>query len=224
MWRQFSQSLTVVLLAVAYRFWTLFWSMEHVRHPATEKGRPVLYAHWHGDELLLIGAYRHSRMAIMASKSRDGEIQARFLKGLGYHVVRGSSSKGGAIALRGLVEAVTKEGWNASLAVDGPRGPIYRAKLGILKLAQLTGCDIIPGAAAASRRFIFKKAWNRAFLPAPFAKCVVVYCDPIQVPKDASDDDLERLRIRLEAALISLKVEAEKIFDRPFQAVPQTSL
>jgi lysophospholipid acyltransferase (LPLAT)-like uncharacterized protein len=190
--------------------------MSHVRHPQIPAGKSVLYAHWHGDELLLISAYRHSRMAIMASRSKDGELQTRFLQGLGYHVVRGSSSRGGAGGLKGLVDAVTKEGWNASLAVDGPRGPVYQVKGGIVKLAQVTGCEIIPGAAAASRRLVFKKAWNKAFLPLPFSKCVVVYCESIKVPKEADDAELERLRLRLEGDLISLKVEAEKIFHRSF--------
>jgi lysophospholipid acyltransferase (LPLAT)-like uncharacterized protein len=153
-------------------------------------------------------------MAIMASHSRDGELIRRMLTWLGYHVVRGSSTRGGAGGLKGLIDAVRKSGWNASLAVDGPRGPIYRVKPGILKLAQETQVPLVPGAAAASRRFIFKKAWNRCYLPLPFSRCAIVYGDPIWVPADATDEEFEALRQKLERTLWSLKEEAEALFQR----------
>lgn len=223
MWLRIRQVLTVALIDAFYRTYTFFWRIEHVRHPQIPAGEPVLYAHWHGDELLLIKAYRGNRMAIMASRSKDGELQAGFLRGLGYHVVRGSSSKGGAGGLKGLVDAVIGGKYNASLAVDGPRGPVHRVKPGILKLAAMTGCALIPGAAAASSRYVFKKSWNQAFLPGLFAKCVIVYGQPVKVTRDLDEAAIEKLRLELEATLVSLKVEAERTF-RPTEIEPLRTL
>lgn len=199
------------MLHWAYRLLSLTYRYAHVRRPAL---RPSLYAHWHGDELLLLGAYRDGDMAVMASRSRDGELMKRLLEALGFFVVRGSSSKGGAAGLKGLIDAVSGSGREASLAVDGPRGPIYEVKPGILKLAQETGLPIIPGGAAASRRFVFKRAWNRCYLPNPFAKCVIVYGVPVTVPKDVTPEAFESIRRGLEATLRSLKAEAELSFSR----------
>lgn len=220
MWSRVSRMLTVVLVSLAYRVYTWTWSIRHVRHPKLEGS--LLYAHWHGDELALISAYRHSRMAVMASRSKDGELQGRFLEGLGYHVVRGSSSKGGAGGLKGLLDAVMKGGFNASLAVDGPRGPLHQVKPGILKLAQVTRRPLIPGVVGTSSKFVFKKSWNQAFLPLPFSQSVIIYGEPITVPRDADEATLENLRLELEQKLISLKVEAENFFGPEVSKVPLT--
>lgn len=204
-------------------YWCLgaLWRVEHLRLPPRVDGaRPRIFAHWHGDELLLVGAYRGTGHAILSSRSRDGEIMKRVLTWLGYRVARGSSSKGGAGGLKGLIDLVLKEGADASLAVDGPRGPIYQAKPGILKLAQMTGTPVIPGACAASFRVVFRRAWNKCYLPLPFSRCLILYGDPIPVPAGASEQEIEAIRLHLEKTLIALKQEVEGYFDRSFQPLP----
>jgi lysophospholipid acyltransferase (LPLAT)-like uncharacterized protein len=161
-------------------------------------------------------------MAIMASQSRDGELMKRVLTLFGFRVVRGSSTRGGAAGLKGLLDLMKKEKVHVSLAVDGPRGPIYKVKPGIFKLAQQTGLPIIPGVAAASQRFIFKKAWNRCYLPMPFSRCRVLYGEPILVSKDASAEELESLKKLLESRLNVLKAKAESYFGLAFSASEAT--
>lgn len=212
------RSVTFALaLFLVYGPLSRLWFIRHLRHPKVEG--PRVYAHWHGDELLLVGAYAWKRMAVMVSRSVDGEMLKSFLSWMGFRVVRGSSSRGGAGGLKGLVDAV-EAGYNASLAVDGPRGPIYKVKPGILKLAQVTGKPLVPGAASSGFRFVFKKAWNRCFLPLPFAAGVIVYGDPIFVPKDLTDEELETYRVKLEESLLKLKEEAEGFYSRKPKLVP----
>ena len=212
MWKRTRDLALAWLVTVFYRAYSRLWSVVHIRRPELLDGpEPVICAHWHGDELLLIGGFStasRNRMAVMASRSRDGELLMRILTWMGFRVVRGSSTRGGAGGLKGLIDAVNKERCHASLAVDGPRGPIYRVKPGILKLAQETGRPLVLGAASARRRFIFKKAWNRCYLPFPFSKCVIIYGEPIEVPATLSDESFEALRLRLEDQLLSLKTEA----------------
>ena len=93
--------------------------------------------------------------------------------------------------------------------MDGPRGPIYQVKLGILKLAQSTGLPLVTAASSASRKIVFKRAWNQCYLPLPFSKCVIVYGEPVVVRPDLSDEELERTRKRIEAELMTLRVEAD---------------
>lgn len=202
--------LAVSLLHWLYRCLSATYRYEHVRRP---QAGPAVYAHWHGDELLLLGAYRGEGMAVMASRSRDGDLMRRLLERLGFFVVRGSSTRGGAGGLKGLIDAAVG-GREASLAVDGPRGPIYEVKPGILKLAQESGLPLIPGASAAGRRFVFKRAWNRCYLPLPFAKCLIVYGDPLTVPRDAAPEAFEAFRLSLQLTLRRLKAEAESRFQR----------
>ncbi len=190
---------------VLSRFWRIHFEGTK-RHDLTRA--PRIYAHWHGDELLLIGAHAKRGMVVLSSHSRDGTRLAWMLEWLGYRVVRGSSTRGGAGGLKGLIDSVRRNGCDASLAVDGPHGPIYRVKPGVVKLAQICGVPLVPGVASARSGYVFKKAWNRCFLPYPLTRCVVLYGDPIEVARDAGDEELERVRLQLEGALTDLKAKS----------------
>jgi lysophospholipid acyltransferase (LPLAT)-like uncharacterized protein len=200
-------------------FWPLFawtywlvsrtWRVRRIERPGGPPEGGFLLAHWHGDELVLVATEAFRGRAVLSSKSRDGERMAWVLRTLRYHVLRGSSSRGGVGGLKGLVDAVRRESRVAALAVDGPKGPIYDAKPGIVKLAQQTGKPIVPIAAAAARRFVFSKAWNRCYVPFPFSKCVVALGDPLPVPEVLSDDALEEWRQRLNDSLNALRKQAE---------------
>ena len=215
-----------LLISISYWILSRFWFVTEAGETPEAKGPPSkdtprIYAHWHTDELLLIYVCIFRKMAIMASRSKDGELMKRTLENFGFRVVRGSSTRGGAAGLKGLIDVVNKERRHASLAVDGPRGPIYKVKPGILKLAQETGLPIIPGVASASRRFVFEKAWNKCYLPLPFSRCTVLYGEPISVPKEASDEELEKIRLRLESALLQLKTKVDAVYGYQFGACAQ---
>jgi lysophospholipid acyltransferase (LPLAT)-like uncharacterized protein len=113
---------------------------------------------------------------------------ARTLELLGYQVFRGSSSKGGARGLIGLIRAV-KEGSQAALAVDGPRGPIYEVKPGIVELANRTGMPIVPLRCRASRAWYIPRAWNHSYVPKLFARVDVEYGEPL--PAQASPEEVK---------------------------------
>ncbi|NBX82787.1 DUF374 domain-containing protein [bacterium] len=217
MWTALITFLKAALIATFYGLLSLTWRIRELGRTDLKPYRSGrLYAHWHGDELLMLKLGQFKKMAVMASRSRDGELMKWVLQLLGFQVVRGSSSKGGAGALKGLLDTVLKTDAHASLAVDGPRGPIYEVKPGILALAQKTGKPIVPTVGAAQWRFVFKRAWNQCYLPMPFSKCTVIYGEPIEIPLQATEKDLEVLREQLRIALIELKGKAEGTFNRTF--------
>jgi lysophospholipid acyltransferase (LPLAT)-like uncharacterized protein len=217
--------LKAFLIAGLYAFFSALWRIRELgRADLRAQGEAKIYAHWHGDELLMMKMGQFRNMAVMASRSKDGELMKWVLTLLGFKVVRGSSSKGGAGGLKGLLDAVMKKGCHTSLAVDGPRGPIYEVKPGILAIAQKTGKPIVPTVGAAQRRFLFKKAWNQCYLPLPFSKCVVIYGDPISVSENANEEELEKLRSVLKTNLIELKAKAEEMCDRKFLPAKVNSL
>ena len=173
------------LIAPLYWLLSKTWRIQEVgpervleRYVQTEARAPCVYAHWHGDELVLVGYYSFRRLAVLSSLSKDGSIMARTLQLLGYTVFRGSSSRGGARGLIGLIRAV-KEGSQSSLAVDGPKGPIYEVKPGVIELALRTGQPIIPVRTRCDRAWFIPRAWNRSYLPKPFARVEVEYGEPI---------------------------------------------
>ncbi len=95
----------------------------------------------------------------MASRSRDGDYISRILNKLGWEVVRGSTSKGGARSLLKLIKKL-REGKSLGITPDGPRGPIHKVKPGIIYLAQKSNALIIPIGVAFSKKKVFS-SWDR---------------------------------------------------------------
>jgi lysophospholipid acyltransferase (LPLAT)-like uncharacterized protein len=171
-------------------------------------GKNIIYAFWHGRQLLLFHSHRNSGVVIPASESRDGDIQAGILKRFGFEVVRGSSKRKGERALLGLVDGL-RRGKNIALAVDGPRGPIYEVKQGVTYLAGKLDKPIIPVATSAKRHWILNKIWDKYMIPVPFTRGVVLYGEPLVV-RGTSEEELEAKRKELEARLNGLMAQADE--------------
>jgi lysophospholipid acyltransferase (LPLAT)-like uncharacterized protein len=60
-----------------------------------------------------------------------------------------------------------------TIAVDGPRGPIYKVKEGITAMADKAKRPIVPVRGYPKNKFVFKKSWNKATLPFPFTRIEV---------------------------------------------------
>jgi lysophospholipid acyltransferase (LPLAT)-like uncharacterized protein len=171
--------LAAILVAVfrAY-FKTLKVKVEY--HPEFLKldRRRAIYAFWHGRQFLLVPSFGSWGSAVMTDWSWLGELQTHILKRFGYLPVRGSSERRGARALLTMKKTM-EAGAVAALAVDGPTGPIYTSKPGILFLAAKLGYPIVPAATSAERAWIVKRTWCRYLLPKPFSRCLVALGQPI---------------------------------------------
>ena len=171
--------------------------------------QPILLAHWHGDELVLLSTVRRYRVATIASQSKDGELMAKILSWMGARTSRGSSTRGGVQALKGLIRLL-KDGGACSFAVDGPKGPIYKVKPGIFEIARMISAPIYSAGVCCDRAWHFPKSWNKTFLPKPFANVVIIWTGPNPpVPKDADPRNPD-LALALEDHLHQAKQQAFK--------------
>ena len=178
--------------------------------------QPVIYTIWHGQILLMPYLYgRRLRIHALTSRSRDGEILARFIQGFGITVVRGSSSRGGARALLTLARAVRDEGADILIVPDGPRGPRHVAQGGAVMLAKVTGIPMVPVAFAASAKTVLR-SWDRFIIPHPFARAAALFGEPIPVPRHADSDMLEAKRRELETALMDITAAADRAAERGY--------
>jgi lysophospholipid acyltransferase (LPLAT)-like uncharacterized protein len=152
--------------------------------------RALIYVVWHGRILLVpwLNARLRRRRGVraplvLASRSRDGEMAARYVEHFGLSVVRGSSSRGGGAALRSLAGAV-RNGLDVAIVPDGPRGPREQLQPGVVTLAALTGAPVVPLAVAArpARRLA---SWDRFLVPLPFARCVLAFGPPLRIDPGA---------------------------------------
>ncbi len=171
------------------------------KYPAT-----VAYALWHRQEVLMLYLFQGMRLCGMISKSKDGEYMARIGRLLGFNFMRGSTTSGGVMALRGLIKAA-RSGYSVGLTPDGPRGPIFKVQPGIIYIAQKAGIPIIPAACALSKKIILR-SWDKYQFPLPFGRIEVVFGEPFRV---AETDDIAAKAVELENRLNALTEEAEQL-------------
>lgn len=169
---------------------------------------PGIYCFWHRAMIPSAYHFRNMQIAIMISRSFDGECIARIAQKLGFRPVRGSSSRGGAGALLGMREELDL-GHPAVFTADGPRGPIYVAKRGPVLLAQRTGYNICCFHVAVERAWILK-SWDRMMIPKPFSRASFYITSPLAVPADATDEQLEKSLRELQAAMDRARTGAEE--------------
>jgi len=173
-------------------------------------GRSAVLPTFHGRQFLITGYFVGRKMGVMTSLSRDGELQARVMEGLGYGVVRGSASRSGARGLIGLKKLMDK-GYHATFAVDGPKGPIHEVKPGAVYLAKKTGAPIVAMISSANPAHIFSRAWDQYLLPWPFGKGAVVFGDPIYFDDDTSEEAMSRDSHILKEEITRLQQRADEM-------------
>jgi len=184
------------------RVYDATWRTEIVHGERWERlrasGDPFVFALWHGRMLVPIWTHRGEGVATMASKSKDGEIIARWLEGHGYVPVRGSTNKGGARGIVRLARLVA-DGHAAALTVDGPKGPPRVVQEGIVTLARRARAWILPVSAGATRpRFL--KSWDRYLLPKSFSRNFVAYAEPFRLEKLDDEGACARIKAGIDAA------------------------
>ena len=115
------------------------------------EGRHIILTFWHAQQLMIPLGYRGTGSTVLISQHGDGEIIARIIARFGHEAVRGSSTRGGAGALRALIK-LGRSGRDVVVTPDGPKGPRQVAKSGVVQLAKVTGLPIVPLAFACSKK------------------------------------------------------------------------
>ena len=197
-----------------------------------EKVHPCIFAFWHG-QFMLIPAFSPVEypVANMVARHGDAELIGEVLKSFDHmSLIRGSGSggrqkrHGGTTALR---ESLRRLESNVSIAMtaDVPPGPPRVAGEGIVKLAQMSGRPIIP-VAAASSRFRTLRTWSRMTVNLPFSDIIIRTGEPIHVPADLDNGEVETYRQLVESSLNATtrqaydEVGADWIMATPHAAQP----
>lgn len=205
----FKQRMTLALAprAIAWllRAWAWTWRVRVLAPPQTQPSEsvaPTVYGLWHDGIIAITANWRDHDIQGLASQSFDGELIARAMGHLGYPpLARGSSSRGGAEALAVQLEGL-QAGRHVCITMDGPKGPLHRAKPGAAVLAARSGRKLAPVVCAASPDWRLKN-WDRTLLPPPFAKVAFVFGEAIPVTQD-----------RVEAVCAELPAIMERLHER----------
>jgi hypothetical protein len=152
-----------------------------------QSGEGFVFVLWHEVLLPLLWHHRKQGVAILVSEARDGEYLADYAGRIGYRLIRGSSTRGGARALLTSVREL-RAGTVVAFTPDGPRGPRREMKPGVVAAAQRAGVRVLPIHADADRAWRFR-SWDRFMLPKPFARVRIAYGEPFSIgPGEAALD------------------------------------
>ena len=176
-----------------------------------EDDGPVIYAFWHSQLPLMPWVQLRPPSVAPISRSKDGEWTARLFSRLGVEPVRGSTTRGGASALREMVEAA-RAGKDLAITPDGPKGPAEQVQPGAIWLARLTGRPLLPVAFACRPR-IRARSWDRMLVPMPFSKGVFQYGELLWVARDADASTCEAAGEELAARIASATEHAQQRLD-----------
>ena len=75
------------LAATVIRLLRLTWRVRLVGPEPIFGDRPLVFCFWHGLQAGLFAHYRLRPVTVLASRSRDGALQARILEKLGFQVL-----------------------------------------------------------------------------------------------------------------------------------------
>ena len=192
-----------------------FTRIANINHPNVKN---CLYALWHNHQCCVYGFPDKPNTNVMVSRSKDGEVVARAIHdAFGFKIVRGSKDRKGAVeATKQMIEAL-KHGDSGAIMVDGPRGPQYVVKDGVIKIAKLSGVPIVPVAWYSTNFNLIKlPSWDRLEMPVGDVRLVNLYGEPIYVPADGDDENDEKIRLELEAKLEELDEQIVDVYEKVY--------
>lgn len=180
-----------------------------------DKDENFVLAFWHNKLVMtLLGTGFIKKKVGLASPTKDGELISVPLERYGTEMIRGSSDKESVKSLLRLIKKV-KEGYTIGTPVDGPKGPIYEVKPGMLYIAQKSGKSLVPMGVAYEKAWVFNKAWDKFQLPKPFSKAVVVFGEPYIISPDADlQYEAQILKGKINEMDEKAKLELEKILKK----------
>jgi lysophospholipid acyltransferase (LPLAT)-like uncharacterized protein len=197
---------------------TLRWIVDGREHlEAVERlRRPPIMVFWHGRILTATVYFQRRGIVVITSENFDGEWIARIIERFGYGTARGSSSRGAVRALVRMKRDLAA-GRPVGFTLDGPRGPAREAQPGAFWLARASGCPLLPFHLEAERCWTLR-SWDATQIPKPFSRVALSIGEPVLVPQEASDEEVEGARRDIEARLAALAARACRLVGKDIGA------
>ena len=193
----------------------------------TPHGKPddehrSLFCLWHDGILGAIFCERTNYVAALVSQNYDGTVVADILDAVGIQPIRGSSSRGGASAIKQLQSLADQK--HLVIATDGPRGPRHQVKDGIVYLSSQSGLPIVPVAISCSWAWRPKGRWTDMLIPMPFSQLYILGGEPIRVPQNLKPQELGPYRDQLQQAMNKMQQLADRIANGSGEIWPDPKL
>ncbi len=172
------------------------------------RGQSAVLAFWH-EVLPLLPAlrvvaekradYKPLPIYALVSRHADGQFIGLTIRQLQIMMVSGSSTRGGAAAVREML-GLMANGAIIAVTPDGPRGPARKAAPGVAMLPAMARVPLVPCAVQVTPK-LRAGGWDRMVIPLPFARGVIVFGAPIQVPRAGWEGAVGEIETAISAAL-----------------------
>lgn len=170
-------------------------------------GKVRLFVFWHEYMQVFLHLRPNCSLAMLLSRHRDADVLEKVAHLSGFDTVRGSTRRGGAEALLGMMKKEARH-LHLTITPDGPRGPRRVAAAGSVYLASKLGIPIVPVGVGYDRPWRVP-TWDRFAVPRPGTRARLIAGPEIDVPPSLPKDEISRYSLRLERLLNRLSDDAE---------------
>lgn len=176
-----------------------------------KNNKKVVMAIWHDSILPCTFLHRHEGMVTIASDSKDGALITYALNKWGFHVARGSSTRGGVKAALKAVKLSSEYKTPCAVTVDGPKGPRHQVKDGAIFIGKKLDKVIVIGLMSCKKYKRFN-SWDKFILPLPFAEITITYSNPIYLSDSMEKEDIEKEKLMLQNCMTEFTCEVSPFF------------
>ena len=199
--KKYLMELISFLVVNLFKLEKIFYTCKCINYPKVK----CMFAMWHAHQCGVFSCNQHRKTCIMVSSSQDGEVISRAANAVGVETVRGSKTRGGAKASLELIKRMQNDDVNGALTIDGPNGPNRIVKKGIVEIAKMANVPIVPCVYWSPQKIFLKfNSWDSFRFPLIGTKLVMLFGDPIYLPENPTEEDIEKIRKQTEDDLNSL--------------------
>ena len=209
--KKYGTELMCFLVVNLFRLEKIFYKCKCINYPKEK----CMFALWHAHQCGVFSCNLNRKTCIMVSSSQDGEIISRAANAVGVETVRGSKTRGGTKASLELIKRIQNEDINGALTIDGPKGPNRVVKKGIIEIAKMANVPIVPAVYwSPQKRFLKFNSWDEFRFPLIGTNLVMVFGNPIEVPQNPTEEEIEKIRLKIENDLKELYEDLKKNYKK----------
>lgn len=162
--------------------------------------RSAIVAILHQESFVHFVCAQEGAIALVVRDQGAHGIYSELARAFGYLTVDTAAP----MSMRRACDLLAQPDYNLVVAVDGPAGPLGVAKVGVAKLARLSGAPIVPLRCLASFTVPLTTTWDTRLVPLPCGAVTVVSGMPLEIPRRAGHQELAAASRALEEVLTEL--------------------
>ena len=197
---------------------TTTWEFKGTNHikDLWKDNKNFIFVGWHGRSLMMPWLWysqqqynvNNNKIKALVSLHKDGRIIAGLIESFGLGTIGGSTTFNAKEAALKLMRTLNDNN-SVTIIPDGPCGPNMIMNPSPIYYAHKTGRPIVPITYSVKSSIIVNSSWDQMMIPLLFSKGTCTIHEPIYVPQDATTEQLEEYKIKLEKLLQDMTIQSD---------------